>query len=75
MEPPQGCDGFSFCSAETTPKDNSMWQAIKDGWHDLSPTGRTIIVTVFIVAAAVLLWFAMFWRYDLTWLPKLLGGQ
>ena len=52
-----------------------MWQALKDGWHDLSQTGRTIVVTVFMVAAAVLLWFAMYWRYDLTWFPRLLGGQ
>lgn len=50
-----------------------MWQAIRDGWSSLSGTGKTIVTVVAIVAASVLVWFAMFWRYDVSWIPGIFG--
>lgn len=52
-----------------------MWQVIKAAWHDLSKTGRAVIVCVLALAVAGLLALAMWLGYDLSWLPRLLGAE
>lgn len=50
-----------------------MWTILKSGWHDLSTTGRATVIVVLVLAGAGLLAMAMWLRYDLSWLPGLLG--
>ncbi len=50
-----------------------MWQTIRAAWHDLSKTGRAIVVCVLGLAVAGLLAMAMWLGYDLSWLPGLLS--
>lgn len=42
-------------------------------WHDLSTAGRAAVVGILVLAIAGLLAMAMWLRYDLSWLPGLLG--
>ena len=53
----------------------NMWQTIVAAWHDLSKTGRAVVVCVLGLAICGLLALAMWLGYDLSWLPGLLGAQ
>lgn len=50
-----------------------MWAILKAAWADLNATGRAVVLVVLVLAGAGLLALAMWLRYDLTWLPGLLG--
>lgn len=49
-----------------------MLDILKGAWHDLSATGRAIVLVVLILAVAGLLAMAMWLGYRLDWLPNLL---
>ena len=51
-----------------------MWGTIRAAWHDLSKTGRAVVVCVLALAVAGLLAMAMWLGYDLSWLPPIIGG-
>lgn len=42
-------------------------------WRDLSKKGRAVVLVVLLLAVAGLLAMAMWLRYDLSWVPGLLG--
>jgi hypothetical protein len=50
-----------------------MWNILVSAWHDLSVTGRAVVSIVLILAGAGLLALAMWLRYDLSWLPGVVG--
>lgn len=50
-----------------------MWAILTAAWHDLSATGRAVILVILILAVAGLLALAMWLGYNLDWLPGLLG--
>jgi hypothetical protein len=52
-----------------------MFETFKAGWHDLSKTGRAVVLVVLMLAVAGLLAMAMWLKYDLSWIPGLLGAQ
>jgi hypothetical protein len=52
-----------------------MFQIFKAMWHDLSKTGRAVVICVLGLAVAGLLAMAMWLGYDLNWIPGLLGAQ
>ncbi len=49
-----------------------MWAIFTATWHDLSATGRTVILAILILASAGLLAMAMWLGYRLDWIPNLL---
>jgi len=49
-----------------------MLDILKGAWHDLSATGRAIVLVVLILACAGLLASAMWLGYKLDWIPNLL---
>ena len=51
-----------------------MWQILREAWSGLSATGRAVVAVVLGLAVAGLIALAMWLRYDLTWLPRLLSG-
>lgn len=42
-------------------------------WRDLSKKGRAVMLVVLLLAVAGLLAMAMWLKYDLSWVPGLLG--
>lgn len=50
-----------------------MWATLTAAWHDLSATGRAVVLAILILAGAGLLALAMWLGYNLDWLPGLLG--
>lgn len=42
-------------------------------WRDLSKKGRAVVLVVLMLAVAGLLAMAMWLKYDLSWVPGLLG--
>lgn len=52
-----------------------MWGTITAAWHDLSKSGRAIVLVVLMLAAAGLLAMAMWLNYDLSWVPGVLGAR
>jgi hypothetical protein len=52
-----------------------MWQILKGAWHDLSKTGRAVVLCVLGLAIAGLLALAMWLGYDLSWIPGVLSTQ
>jgi hypothetical protein len=50
-----------------------MLAILKDAWSGLSMTGRAVVIVVLALAAAGLIALAMWLRYDMSWLPALLG--
>lgn len=50
-----------------------MRQTFKAMWHDLDKRGRAVVLVVLLLAAAGLLAMAMWMKYDLSWVPGLLG--
>lgn len=51
-----------------------MLQIMREGWTGLSMTGRAVVLVVLLLAVAGLLALAMWLRYDLSWLPGVVGG-
>lgn len=52
-----------------------MWAVIRDAWGSLTPVGRMWVIIVLALAVAGLLALAMWFRYDLSWIPQLLGAR
>ena len=50
-----------------------MQEVYKVQWRDLSKKGRAVVLVVLMLAVAGLLAMAMWLRYDLSWVPGLLG--
>ena len=50
-----------------------MWQILREAWAGLSATGRAAVIVVLGLAVAGLIAMAMWLRYDMSWLPALLG--
>lgn len=50
-----------------------MWQILREAWAGLSAPGRATVLIVLGLAVAGLIAMAMWLRYDLSWLPNLLG--
>lgn len=50
-----------------------MWGVMVGAWHDLSSSGRAVVLVVLILAIAGLLAMAMWLGYRMDWLPPLLG--
>jgi hypothetical protein len=51
-----------------------MSPVIRGAWADLSQVGRMWVVIVLALALTGLLALAMWLRYDLSWIPRLLGA-
>lgn len=51
-----------------------MWQILREAWAGLSATGRATVLIVLGLAVAGLIALAMWLRYDLSWLPPIIGG-
>jgi len=49
-----------------------MLSILKGAWHDLSASGRMVVLVVLILAVAGLLGVAMWLGYRLDWIPNLL---
>ncbi len=49
-----------------------MLSILKGAWHDLSATGRAVVLAILILASAGLLAMAMWLGYRLDWIPNLL---
>lgn len=59
-------------------RENKEWvmqEIYKALWGDLSKRGRAVVLVVGMLAVAGLLATAMFLKYDLSWLPGLLGAE
>ena len=50
-----------------------MQEVYRVVWRDLSKKGRAIVLVVLMLAVAGLLAMAMWLKYDLSWVPGLLG--
>lgn len=50
-----------------------MLTILREAWSGLSATGRAVVLIVLGLAAAGLIALAMWLRYDMSWLPPLLG--
>ena len=50
-----------------------MWAILMAAWRDLNATGKTVVAVVILLAVAGLIGMAMWLRYDLSWLPGVLG--
>lgn len=50
-----------------------MWQIIREAWAGLAAPGRAAVLIVLALAVTGLIALAMWLRYDLSWLPDLLG--
>ena len=51
-----------------------MWQIIREAWAGLAAPGRASVLIVLALAATGLIALAMWLRYDLSWLPPIIGG-
>jgi len=50
-----------------------MYATLKAMWHDLSATGRMVVLVVLLLAIAGVLGVAMWLGYNLDWIPGLLN--
>ena len=51
-----------------------MLQILREVWSGLSAPGRAAVLIVLGLAVAGLIAMAMWLRYDLSWLPPIIGG-